>query len=164
MGHPSINAYGEVSFFAFTAANADGGDNGIFSTVGGTLDAVAFEQQLAPGSGGSGADVPFRTFLSPSINAAGTVVFNAATSPNADGGDSGIFSTAGGTLDAVAFEQQLAPSSGGSGADVPFTSFSSPRINAAGEVVFHATTSTQCRRWRQWHFQHGGGNAPRRGL
>ena len=155
----SINASGEIVFEAITSTNADGGELGIFSTVGGTLDAVAFSQQLAPGSGGSGADVPFTSFYPPNINAAGEVVFNAATSTNADGGQRGIFSTVGGTLDAVAFDQQLAPGSGGSGADVPFTGFFGASANPFGEVVFYARHLYECRRCRYRYFQYGGWNA-----
>ena len=138
---PTINASGEVAFQASTFANSDGGDSGVFSTVGGTLHPVAFAQQLAPGSGGSGAEVPFVSFLNPSINASGEVAFQASTSANSDGGDSGVFSTVGGTLHSVAFAQQLAPGSGGGGAEVPFISFYSPGINASGEVAFQAFTS-----------------------
>lgn len=150
-GAPVINAAGEVVFRADTEENDDFNERGIFSTTGGTLHAVVFEGQIAPGSGGSGVDMPFSSFSiqDPALNAAGEIAFPADTHPNIDGGGSGIFSTAGGTLHAVAFEQQIAPGSGGSGADVPFTDFfvnqgfrsQSPDLNSLGELAFWAETS-----------------------
>ena len=65
---------------------------------------MAFEQQLAPGSGGSGADVPFTRIFGTSVNASGEVAFVATTSTNADGGDIGLFSNVGGNVRAVVFE------------------------------------------------------------
>lgn len=103
---PDFNEAGEVAFYASTAiANVDGGRTGIFSTAGGKLQAVAFEQQIALGSGGSGADVPFEGFfVSPILNEAGAVAFTGLTAMNDDGGQRGIYSTAGGALEKVIFE------------------------------------------------------------
>ena len=109
-----LNSAGEVAFAADTAVNADGDDSGVFSTTGGSLHTVAFNGQIAPGSGGSGVDMPFIGFLDVVLNDVGEVAFLGGTSHNADGGWLGIFSTAGGALHAEAFMYQIAPGSGGS--------------------------------------------------
>jgi hypothetical protein len=87
----------------------DGESEGLFSTAGGVLHAVAFEGDIAPGSGGSGADVTFTSFRGPRVNDSGEMAFYGVTSPNFEGGDFGIYSTSGGTLHAVAFEGDIAP-------------------------------------------------------
>jgi hypothetical protein len=127
-GPPSVNASGDVVFFAAVTGGSVSG--GIFQDSGGTDTAVALPGDPAPGTGG-GTYQDFAIF--PSINDSGDVAFKAfvtgSTVPE------GIFLASGGTDVAVALDGDLAPGTGGG--SYSFIG-AIPAINASGALAFTA--------------------------
>jgi hypothetical protein len=137
LGGPVLNSAGAVAFGGTLTGTGvlAGNDGGIWSTVGGTLAVVAREGGGGPGPN-VGAGVNFSSLGSPVINAAGEIAFRGdltGTGVNS-ANDSGIWSTAGGTLTVVAREGSGAP---GLNLGLGGALFG-PVINAAGEVAFRS--------------------------
>jgi len=120
---PAIGG-GRVAF----AARLTGDVWGVYSTASGALDKVAKVGDTAPNSGG----LTITGLLDPGIDGGGRVVFFATLSGN----NTGVFSTASGTLHKVALSGETAPASGG----LTFTGVSGGSI-AGGKVAIAGVLS-----------------------
>lgn len=132
IGIPSINAAGDVAFFAFVSGGS--ASEGIFVDAGGTDTAVALPGDPAPGTGGGTYAVGLAS-SERRINASGQVVFYAGVTGGS--ASAGVFVDSGGTDTAVALAGDPAPGTGGG----TYADFSVPSINALGDVAFHATVT-----------------------
>lgn len=138
---PVFNAAGHVAFQAeLTGTGVDSSNGrGIWTNVGGTLNAVARNGTAGPGPN-VGSGVSFNSFGSPLLNANGHVAFVGVLSGTGITtlNNSGIWSNAGGTLAVVARTGSSGPGPN-LGAGVNFSSISFPVLNAAGRVAFYGT-------------------------
>ncbi|MFC1824355.1 PEP-CTERM sorting domain-containing protein [Thermodesulfobacteriota bacterium] len=128
---PSISN-GEVVF----QGHGSSGQEGIYSTIGGSLNVIADTNTGIPGGVGN-----FWGLNSPSISN-GEVAFrghvpDAANFPPEERGQIGIYSTSGGSLGMVADKNMLIPDGAGN-----FTDFERPSISG-GDVAFQGIGSSQ---------------------
>ncbi len=128
-----VNAGGDV---AFRATLSDGG-SGIWAGPAG-----AFALAARDGSAAAGTTGQFANFIAGDFNDLGQVAFHAGLEEGVGGvtasNDRGVWAGAPGDLALVAREGELAPDAGGR----VFESFSGPRINDAGDVLFRGFLDT----------------------
>ena len=148
VGHPAVNAKGEVAFMALIQPTADlvkrgPTSAGIFALRAGVLEPVACSRQITPGGmldlagPTSSVEVDETPNRSPTINDAGDVAFLTAY-VNADGAPIGgavvLAPRAGGILEVARTD---GPFDGGK-----FTRFGPPALNNHGLLAFHAVATT----------------------
>lgn len=147
-GAPVVNATGQVAFRSSLATGTYAGGavittanaQGIWKTVGGTVQLVAQAGTQAPGLA-TGDQFSSPNFSSPDFNNAGQTAFTDSLivgSGDVTSGNSGaVWSEGGGTLHLVARDQvTTAPGTNGS---VFNSSFGTPVINDSGKVAFSAS-------------------------
>jgi hypothetical protein len=155
VGHPAVNASGDVAFMALIQPVSDAGQAaaaigprraGIFALRGGVLAPVACSGQITPGgtldlagpfAASTSAETEDTPERSPAINDAGDVAFVTAY-VNADGAPSGgavvLAPRAGGFLEAARID---APFDGGR-----LVRLGPPALNNHGLLAFHAVATT----------------------
>ena len=123
-----VDASGGVAF----RATLDDGGTGIYAGPVAALQLAARDGSPAPGVPGG----VFASFIAPDLGPAGALAFHAGLASGPGGvtsaDDRGVWAGAPDALKLVAREGELAPDSGGR----VFSSFSTPRINAGGDVLF----------------------------
>ncbi len=142
-GVPTVNTAGQVAFSGLLTGPGVGSSNnaGIWTTVGGTPAVLAREGTDGPAGPGLGAGVHFSVsaiFAPQVLNSTGEAAFiGTVTGGGVDGTNfRGIWTTAGGTLAAVArtgTDGQLGP---GMDPGVHFSTLIDRVFNAAGNVAF----------------------------
>ena len=120
---PTLNNLGQVAFSARVSSPQF--SDGIWSEGSGSLELVAFEGDVAPGTTNNFGNLLNST---PAFNDAGQTAFLGEA-----GSDQGIWSEGGGSLALVALEGQMAP-----GTNWVFETFDKPVINNTGQVAFLA--------------------------
>jgi hypothetical protein len=128
-----VNSGGDV---AFRATLSDGG-SGIWAGPAGAVQLAARDGSAAAGTTGQ-----FENFIAGDFNDQGKVAFEAGLAVGVGGvtagDDRGVWAGAPGSLALIAREGQIAPNAGGR----VFESFSGPRINDVGEVLFRVFLDT----------------------
>ncbi len=120
LGHDLwINEAGQVVF----VAELEDGRQGLYSSSGNRLRALAVSGQSAPGT----SSATFETFESVMVNDRGLVVF---TSQFSEGGG-GLFATDGEVIQPILLSGDVAPGTEGQ----PFREFGQVAVNEAGEVI-----------------------------
>jgi len=121
-----VDGSGGVGF----RATLDDGGTGLFAGPAASLQLAARDGSPAPGVPGA----EFASFIAPDLGAGGALAFHAGLASGVGGvgagDDRGVWAGAPGALALVARESDAAPGGG------VFESFSSPLVNAAGDVVF----------------------------
>lgn len=128
---PTLNEAGQLVFAATLSNSSDG----IFAAVPGSVQAVAYEGQSAPGAGNSTFNV-INTANPMLSNSAGQVAFYASLTGGTT--SSGIFLGLPGAVTPVALQGQVAPGGG------TYTMTASPgmALNGNGEVAFNTTLNS----------------------
>jgi len=148
VGHPAVNASGDVAFLALIEPPSDlarrtPSSAGIFALRGGVLEPVACSRQVTPGGTldlagpTTAAEVDDTPNRSPTINDAGDVAFLTAyvSATGAPGGGAVVLAPrAGGLLEVARID---APFDGGK-----FVRFGPPVLNNRGLLAFHAVATT----------------------
>ena len=141
--YPSINASGQVSFSGAIIAAAS--DTGVWSTSGGALLLRAREGVSSPGPNlGPGVTfVDFGTSSVALIDNAGEIAFSGAVTGTgiSSANSSGIWTTAGGTLNAIARTGSQGPGPNVEAGSY-FTGLAGPWFNSAGKLAFNAILNT----------------------
>ncbi len=132
-GKPAIAADGTVVAWAGLVDENEG--EGIYQlTIEGNQSLATTSETLSA----SGQSVDLNAIYDPAVNATGDIAFLAKLDPDGSDGDSFAIlkRSASGSWTLIAQTGDQAP---GAAANVTFKSFSSPTINAAGQIAFSAT-------------------------
>jgi hypothetical protein len=134
LNDPSFNRNGHVAFTGLILGGPSTTNAAVFSDAGGSMGMIARRGSAAPGFGGA----TFSTFSDALLNGEGQIAFQAVLAGTGvtTANNASLWSTTSGALSLVAREGSQAA---GAADGQIFSAFTTPALNAAGQLAFAAT-------------------------